>query len=175
MGALLKPGPHTTLASPADTHWVTWHGEDLNWNLSLLFWCLKSCLKCSPSFSQTWRFDPPSQRGSTRVTWDTTSSSTDLWCDVRLNIRIDILQTYSVLKISLVAWRTWMVSFLSSWVTTRDTGTIRYIQAVCFSQTTRQLDAWLLDMLGGGPEPKTCGSVHCDSLLVKQVEHYGSM
>ena len=45
-----------------------------------------------------------------------------------------------------------MVSFLSSWVITGDTGTIRYILTITvFSQTTRQLDAWLLDMYRGGP------------------------
>ena len=141
MGALLKPGPHTTLGllqiligwRDMETIWI---GTCPCYCCFMLFWCLQ----CSPSFSQTWRFDPPSQRGSTRVTWDNTSSSTALWCDVRLNIRIDILQTYSVLKIPLVAWRTRMVSFLSSWVTTRDTGTTRYIQAVCFH---RQLDNWM--------------------------------
>ena len=65
-----------------------------------------------------------------------------------------------------------MVFLLSSWVTTGDTGTIRYILASSvFSRTTRQLEAWLLDTSRVGPEPKTCGSVHCGSLLVKQVEH----
>ena len=45
-----------------------------------------------------------------------------------------------------------MVSFLSSSVITGDTGTIRYILTITvFSQTTRQLDAWLLDMYRGGP------------------------
>ena len=49
-----------------------------------------------------------------------------------------------------------MVSFLSSWVTPGDRGTIRYIlTSTVFSQTTRQLDAWILDMSRGGPEPKT--------------------
>ena len=49
-----------------------------------------------------------------------------------------------------------MLSFLSSSVITGDTGTIGYILASSvFSQTTRQLDAWLLDMYRGGPETKT--------------------
>ena len=49
-----------------------------------------------------------------------------------------------------------MVSFLSSWVTTGDTGTTGYMPASSlFSRTTRQLDAWILDMSRGGPEPKT--------------------
>ena len=100
--------------------------DNLNWNLSLI---LSSCSEYFASFSETWRFHPPSKGGST---WDTTSSSIDWYCmicDVSLNIRMDTLQTYSVLKIVLVVWRTWMVSFLSSWVTTGDTGTIGYILA----------------------------------------------
>ena len=75
---------------------------------------------------------------------------------------------------TLVVWRIWMVSFLSSSVITGDTGTIRYILTITvFSQTTRQLDAWLLDMYRGGPplNQKRVVSVHCGSLLVKQVEH----
>ena len=69
-----------------------------------------------------------------------------------------------------------MVSFLSSWVTPvtpGDTSTIANTsqQAVCFH---RQLDNWMpgsLTCLRAGPEPKTCGSVHCGSVLLKQVEH----
>ena len=107
-----------------------------------------SILKYSPSFSQTWRFDPPSQRGSTRVTfrvtWGSTSSSIDLWCDVWLNIRIDILQTYSVLKIPLAACGLENLDgFLS--VKLGDNLWYRYNQvhpSSVFSQTTT-VDNWM--------------------------------
>ena len=66
--------------------------------------------------------------------------------DVRLNIRIDTLQTYSIPKITPVVSRTWMVSFLSSWLKPAgDTGKICYILgSSVFLQTTGQLDVWLL-------------------------------
>ena len=38
----------------------------------------------------------------------------------------------------------------------------------------RQLVNWMFGyftLSRGGPEPKTCGSVHCGSLLVKKDEH----
>ena len=146
--------------SPADTHWVTWHGDDLNCELALvtfqtysvlkmLFWCLK----CSPSFSQTWRFDPPSQRGSTvshlryqgnssteLVMWRQVEHWWVIWTSMFfLNV---VLQTYSVLEILVFAWpEENLDGFLSvklGAVPTRwnavNTGTIRYIHTSVFKQ-----------------------------------------
>ena len=81
-----------------------------------------------------WRFHPQAKEDPLEI-----PQVVRLICDVRLNTRIDTLQTYTV-------WRTWMVAFLSSWVTTGDTG------------KNRQLDAWLLDMSRGGPCTKNMWS-----------------
>ena len=153
MGALLKRGPRTTSVSPADTLW--WHDMETIW--IGLFWCLKY----SSSFSQTWRFHPPSKGGST---WDTTSSSTDLWCQVEhlnwypADLRprnnpcgLENLNGFLSVKLGDSGW------YRCNWV----------------SNVFSQLDNWMpgsWTCLGSDPEPRTCGSVHCGSLLVKQAK-----
>ena len=59
----------------------------------------------------------------------------------------NIIFTFSGHLETLVVWRTWMISFLSSWVTTGDTG------------KHRQLHAWLLEMSRVGPWTKHMWSV----------------
>ena len=144
MGALLlKCWPLTRLASHADALCWQFELEVVVVVLMLVFMLRVLCF-----FQRNMEVPPRAQEDALEI-----PHVVRLICDVRLNIRIDTLQTYSIPKISPVVWRTWMVSFLSSWLKpTGDTGKIRYILgSSVFLQTTRQLDAWLLDMSTGGP------------------------